>query len=293
MRGLGNALLIGGMLIASFISPMNSEDHHVIKGQYEDLGDIGDAIVDVIDSYNETRKKKEENEEIGDDSPENINKSTSGEPPENIDSDDLHKKIEEYVDSEIERIRNEEENDSYEDDDSDENDDSVDNDNSVNNGDSEDNNTSTDEVDSKNNSPTNDKGDIQNDGTELRNGTGCETEGNDEKHGNPDMEDDLVSAYGDNKNIEYDQKDAEAEGRDEALNGITSSQEPPSPPPKENDYDDRWDNLAEQYDPNVSGQDADKHKPGAVKQNSQGEDNLLGAENSPGETDAYYYCMGM
>ena len=38
MKGIGSAFIVGGALIASFLSPMNSPENSPIKGAYEDLG---------------------------------------------------------------------------------------------------------------------------------------------------------------------------------------------------------------------------------------------------------------
>ena len=102
--------------------------------------------------------------------------------------------------------------------------------------------------------------------------------GDDEISMNPDMEDDLVSAY---SSLEDEGSDEETDmDDDEIFNRISPSDQSPPPLPQSsenNDYDDRYDDLAEQFDPYVSGRNTDKHNPGAVKQND----------------DDYYYGMGM
>jgi hypothetical protein len=50
MKDIGSAFIVGGALIASFLSPMNSPENSPIKGAYEDLGALGDQVIEVYEA---------------------------------------------------------------------------------------------------------------------------------------------------------------------------------------------------------------------------------------------------
>ena len=63
MKGIGNALLIGGALVASVLAPMKSPDDSPIKGAYEDLGALASPVREAYEAMKDIHDQKEENEE--------------------------------------------------------------------------------------------------------------------------------------------------------------------------------------------------------------------------------------
>jgi len=127
--------------------------------------------------------------------------------------------------------------------------------------------------------------------------------------------DDLVSEYVDAKDID-DKKDEDEE--DSKQKDKPQGEDNPDVEELDDGYDDRWDDLAEQYDPYVSGKDINKHKGGAIKDHNypyessnetQSEEKTIVEENtqekdnfqdnnvqevpSNDEDNDYYYSMGM
>ena len=99
MKGIGSAFIVGGALIASFLSPMNSPENSPIKGAYEDLGALGDQVIEVYEAVKDMKEEKEKNGDLID----NLNKDDDKN-PDPPDLSDIKEKLDDYIKDEAEHL---------------------------------------------------------------------------------------------------------------------------------------------------------------------------------------------